>query len=106
MENDSFYICSLIFVLLAIITATGKVDALYCKKYAPGFKNGKFTWRKQINYNPKRMRPLTVVMFVIIGLLLLAVPVWGFTEQTMGIVIISVVVVYSIIALKWAVEKE
>ena len=101
-----FYIVASVLILLAIVVSTGKIDSLFCRKYGPGFKDGKFTWWKLIRYNPKRMRPLLVVLLVIIGCMLLAIPVFGFPEHVMGIVIIVFAVVFSVIALLWAVEKD
>ena len=101
-----FYIAASVFLLLAIIAATGKIDSLYCKKYGPGFKNGKFTLFKPIKYNPKRMRPLFVAMLTIMGFLVLAIPMLGLPEHVMAILIFVIAVVSSAIALTWAVEKD
>ena len=110
--ESSFYIASAIFFLLAVITATGKLDTLFCKKYSPALKNGKFAW-KQITYNPKRMRPLLVAMLVIISLLLLAVPLFGLSETAVAVAVLLVAVavllvtlLFSVVAMMWAVEKE
>ena len=101
----SFYIASAVFLLLAVITATGKMDSLFCKKHTPALKNGKFVW-KPINYNPKRMRPLLVAMFVIISLLLLAVPLCGLSETAMAVAVLLVTLLFSVVAMLWAVEKK
>lgn len=101
-----FYIVASLFMLLAIITATGKIDSLYCKKYVPGFKNGKFTLWKQINFNRKRMRLLAVLLLVVIAMLLLAVPELNLSETAMAILLLGVAAAFSVIAMKWAVEKE
>ena len=101
-----FYIVASLFVLLAIIAATGKADLLFCKKYGPGLKNGKFTWWKQVNFNRKRMRLLTVILLVVMAMLLLAAPVFGLSETALAVSVLSFAVVNSVIALTWAVEKE
>ena len=103
--ESSFYIASAIFFLLAVVTATGKLDTLFCKKYSPALKNGKFTW-KQITYNPKRMRPLLVAMLVIISLLLLAVPLFGLSETAMAVAVLLMTLLFSVVAMQWAVKKE
>ena len=106
LQTDfSFYIASAIFFLLAVVTATGKIDSLFCKKHFPALKNGKIIW-KQINYNPKRMRPLFVALLVALSLLLLAVPLFGLWETAMVVVVIIVVLLFSVIAMRWAVEKS
>lgn len=101
-----FYIVASVLILLAIVVSTGKIDSLYCKKYGPGFKDGKFTWWKLIRYNPRRMRPLLVTMLVITGLLLLAVPLLSLPENIAAIIVLVFLVVSSIICLIWAVEKD
>ena len=111
MDNNvtpamTFYIAAAFLILLAIVTATGKIDSLYCKKYAPGFKNGKFTWCKQINYNHKRLRLLLVIMLVVMAMLLLAVPELGLPETASAISVLAVAVTNSVVAMVWAVEKE
>lgn len=103
--ESSFYIASAIFFLLAVITATGKLDTLFCKKHSLALKNGKFAW-KQINYNPKRMRPLLVAMLFIISLLLLAVPLFGLSETAVAVAVLLVTLLFSVVAMMWAVEKE
>ena len=103
--ESSFYIASAIFFLLAVITATGKLDTLFCKKYSPALKNGKFAW-KQINYNPKRLRPLLVAMLFIISLLLLAVPLFGLSETAMAVAVLLVTLLFSVVAMQWAAEKK
>ena len=108
MEHNSptsYYIVAAVMALLAIITATGCIDRLYCKKYAPGFKDGKFTLLKPINYNPKRLRPLMVTMLAIFAVLLLAVPLLGMAEQVLAIIILAIAVLFSVVAMTWAVEK-
>lgn len=107
MENPDYvyYIASAVTAILAIITATGKIDSLYCKKYLPIFKNGKFVM-KPINYNPKRMRPLSVVLLLLLSLLLISVPVCGVPEFTIFIAVLSCAVVFGVIATVWALEKE
>lgn len=107
LSPNSFYVISTIFFLLALITATGKIDRLYCNKHVPGFKEGKFTWSKRmIRYNPERMRPMSVLLLVIIGFLLLAIPAFGLSEDVLGIVILVIVLFFAMIAKFWAVEKE
>ena len=101
-----FYIVASLFILFAIVAATGKADSLFCKKYGPGFKNGKFTWRKQMNFNRKRMRLLTVVLLVVMAMLLLTVPELGLSETAAVISILTFAVVNSVIAFTWALEKE
>ncbi len=106
MHFMKFYIVSFIFLLFAAVTATGKIDSWYCRKYGPGIKNGKFTWWREFNFNPRRMRPLSVVLFLILGLIVLAVPLLDVSEQVMAIAVLSVALVFSVISMLWALEKE
>ena len=101
-----FYIVASLFLLFAIVTATGKIDSLFRKKYGPGFKNGKFTCWKQMNFNRKRMRLLTVIQLVGMAMLLLAVPKLELSETAAVISILTFAVVNSVIAFTWALEKE
>ena len=103
---EVFYIAASLFMLLAIVTATGKIDSLYCKKHGPGLKNGKFTWWRQINFNRKRMRLLSVILLVVMAMLLLAAPVFGLSETAMAISVLAFAAVNSVIAFTWAIEKE
>ena len=101
----SFYIAASVFALLAIVTATGVLDSLFCKKYAPWFKNGKFVW-KQVVYNRKRMRMLSVLLFVVISIILFAVPECDVSEVAFAISVLMLAVIFSIVASVWAVEKR
>lgn len=100
-----FYIAASVFLLLAIITATGIIDDLYTRKYAPGFKNGKFTF-KLIKYNPKRIRTLVVVQMLLLSFLMLSAPLFKLTEIAVAVITLVLVVPFVIIAQIWAVEKE
>lgn len=52
------------------------------------------------------MRPLFVALLVALSLLLLAVPLFGLSETAMVVVVIIVVLLFSVIAMRWAVEKN
>ena len=101
-----FYIVASVLILLAIVVSTGKIDSLYCKKYGPGLKNGKFTWWREFNFNPRRIRPLSVVLLFIISLLILAIPLFNISELFISIAVLFVAAVFSVIAVLWALEKE
>jgi uncharacterized membrane protein YqjE len=52
------------------------------------------------------MRPLSVVLLLILGLIVLAVPLLDVSEQVMAIAVLSVALVFSVISMLWALEKE
>ena len=52
------------------------------------------------------MRPLLVAMFVIISLLLLAVPLFGLSETAMAVAVLLVTLLFSVVAMQWAAEKK
>lgn len=100
-----FYIAASVFLLLAIVTATGKIDNLYTKKYAPVFKDGKFTF-KLIRYNPKRIRSLAVAVMLLIALFILSVPLFNLSELAAAVISVVSAVPFVILAQTWAAEKE
>ena len=105
MEHlTTFYIASAILIVLAVLTATGKIDRLYNTKYALNFKNGRFAL-KQIRYNSKRMRPLSAIALAVMGLMMLTVPLFGLAEIVVASAILAVALIYGIIAMCWAVEN-